>query len=79
VSGIRTLVLLLPKYKGIEMKYYRVQAKLYATYDLLVMSPSSRQAKDDAYAEIFDAINDSDVVDYKISINSVKEDLLEPA
>ena len=61
------------------MKYYRVQAKLYANYDLLVMSPSSRQAQDDAYAEIFDAINDSDVVDYKISINSVKEDLLEPA
>lgn len=61
------------------MKYYRVQAKLYANYDLLVMSTSSRQAKDDAYAEIFDAIDNYDVVDYKISINSVKEEWLETA
>ncbi|MBT8573894.1 hypothetical protein G6701_00105 [Polynucleobacter paneuropaeus] len=60
------------------MKYYRIQARLVASYDISLLSLSSQQAKKDAYAVIYDAINEGDVIDYKISINSVKEDLLEP-
>lgn len=57
------------------MKYYRVQAKLSAEYDLLVLAPCSKLAKDDAYSTIFEAINEGDVVDYRINITSIKEDI----